>query len=59
MSYLQVLHVWEGDSDGHHCPGILITEIQPLTDLPSAHSYQESSICNSTAVITQIIPGRS
>lgn len=44
--YLKVFDVGEGNSDGDHGPGIVVGEVQPFTHLSSAHSDQQSAVCN-------------
>lgn len=46
MSYLKVFDVWEGNSNGYHCPGIIVCEVKTFTHFASAHSNEKCTIYN-------------
>lgn len=44
--YLKVFNVWEGNSNGDDCPGVIIGEVQSFAHFSSADSDQQSTVCN-------------
>lgn len=60
--YLKVFDVREGNPNGDHGPGIVIGEVQPFAHFSSAHSDQQSTVCNEEShdareIYLQLSPG--
>lgn len=50
-TYLEVFDVWEGNSNGDHCSGIVICEVKSFTHFTPTDSNQQSTIYNKERVV--------